>query len=90
MIIEKNVESCARALSALLLAGDQGCAQVDAAVLAESARLLGRCVASPDQLELDAVARLAPVDIATASQRWRDATEPLRRSLASPTKVAVA
>jgi hypothetical protein len=75
-------------LSALLLAGDEGCAHAAPAVLAESARLLARCVASPAQLELEAVVRLAPVDMATAILRWGAATEPLRRALASTTREA--
>jgi hypothetical protein len=75
-------------LSALLLAGDEGCAHEAPAILAESARLLARCVASPAQLDLEAVMRLAPVDMVTARQRWGAATEPLRRALASTTREA--
>ena len=75
-------------LSALLLAGDTGCAHAAPGILAESARLLARCVASPAQLELEAVMRLAPIDMAAASQRWGAATEPLRRALASATREA--
>lgn len=68
-------------LTALLLAGDQGCARGSSATLSEAARLLAHCVATPAQLELEAVARTASTDVASACHRWFAATAPLRRAL---------
>ena len=76
-------------LSALLIAGDAGCADHTPTALAENALLLARCVAAPLQLELEAIARLASIDLSTACLRWSAATQALRRVLASETKVAV-
>jgi hypothetical protein len=80
--------SPANPLTALLLAGDQGCARGSAAILSEAAVLLARCVDTPAQLELEAVARTAPSDVASACRRWFAATAPLRLALATTTRDA--
>ncbi len=68
-----------RTLSELVLSGDWACAQHLPEELAEAAHLLAPCVASPEQMELDQVARLASIDMVAAEASWAEVTSRLLR-----------
>ena len=68
-------------LTALLVGGDWACNRGRPRVLADMARLLAQCVAEPWRVELDEIARLAPVDMDAAARRWADVSEQIYRDL---------
>jgi hypothetical protein len=68
-------------LRTLLSGGDWACANSQAGTLAEVVRLLGPCVAAPDQLELGEIARLATTDMTVATTRWAQVCSRLRSQL---------
>ena len=68
-------------LRTLLSGGDWACNNNQAAALAEVVRLLGPCVAAPDQLELGEIARLATTDMTIATSRWAQMCARLRSQL---------
>jgi hypothetical protein len=68
-------------LRTLLSGGDWACNNNQAGALAEVVRLLGPCVAAPDQLELGEIARLATTDMTIATTRWALVCTRLRSQL---------
>lgn len=64
-------------LTHLLADGDAACAEGRAGRLAEVAHLLAPCVAVPQQLELDRIARLADIDFGAACAAWDRVTADL-------------
>lgn len=68
-------------LGTLLTSGDWACTHQQASMLAEVARLLGPCLAAPDQMELGEIARLATTNMASASARWNQLCHRLRAQL---------
>ena len=68
-------------LRTLLSGGDWACTNNQAAALAEVVRLLGPCVAAPEQLELGEIARLATTDMTVATSRWAQMCARLRSKL---------
>jgi hypothetical protein len=71
-------------LGTLLSSGDWACAHQQPTMLAEVVRLLGPCLAAPDQIELGEIARLADTNIVSAAARWTQFSNRLRARLASP------
>jgi len=71
-------------LHELVARGDWACAHEDSKVLAEVAHLLGLCVPPPELFEVLEIERLAVVDMARASERWRAITPALRSKLFAP------
>jgi len=68
-------------LRALINDGDWACAHQQPAALVEVTRLLGPCLASPQQIELDEIARIASSDMGTATRRWSQLCNHLRTRL---------
>jgi hypothetical protein len=70
-------------LGTLLASGDWACTHQQPTMLSEVARLLGPCLAAPDQIELGEIARVASSNLAAASARWGQFSGRLRAQLAS-------
>ena len=70
-------------LGTLLSSGDWACTHQQPTMLGEVARLLGPCLAAPDQIELGEIARLANTNITAASARWSQFSSRLRARLGS-------
>jgi len=74
-------------LGTLLSSGDWACAHQQASMLTEVARLLGPCLAAPDQMELGEIARLAATNMTGAGARWAQFSSRLRARLANPDRL---
>ena len=72
-------------IASLLSGGDWACADEDPETLSHVAELLGRCLAAPQQMELDAIAKVAASDIGAAIPRWRRFRDHLRTQLGDGT-----
>lgn len=68
----------------LIDCGDWACAHCNCEGLADVAGRLAACCCGAEQAGLEAVERLAKVDMLEASTRWMQVTATLRRTPANP------
>jgi len=71
-------------ITSLLSAADWAGEHAEPDTLREVARILAPCLAAPEQIELQEIARLAQTDLMTAIGRWLLLSQQLKVQLADP------